>query len=1043
MLTRAGKHVLHIVMEVLVLGIAALALLGCGLAWRLAQGPIDISSIVRHEQARLALVGARVSFDRAALAWEGFVASNSPLDIRLSGVGLAAADGSASARVQQARVVLSLRHLLIGEVVPRAVAIDGAQVRVVRKASSRKDDTAGAPGQVAPSRGPERNNWLSQLRHVSVTHAAVDVQDETLGVSWTARYVRVDLTRQAQGGVSGEAYASVSSGSVHGTLDVTMRTETGDTVVGARVSAVSPAALAALSPRLAALAEIDVPVAAQLEARLDTAFKPVNGHLSVQAGQGAYRHGGRDYGIAGAGAEISVSSGELNVESARLAFAAPAGKPSPPVFLASGRVSFGTWPAHAVIDVGVAGLELGDLADYWPAGIGGGSRGWLVGNIAGGHAHDGHVQAQLDIPRDFSNVSLTGLSGGMTADDVAVYWLKPVPPLIHGRARLIVENPDSLRIIMDSAEQNGVRILPGSAIEITKLEENHQFGDIDARLAGPLDAALGILNHPRLRLLSRSGLDFSRAAGNAAARLTVHIPLEDKVTIDDIRIASTATLSDVYLGNVAAGRDLSDAALGLRVDNDGLQITGAGKFAGIPTSLVVGMDFCSGGANRVTQHVTAHGTADAAQIAASGLPDEVAKIFTGGSAMIGVDFSAVGDRSSTLLLDADLSGAALKTPLGWTKAPGLTADAGARLSFEHGALVGIDHVHAKGPDLLIASHAELNGPRAHALVLDRVELGETRAHGKIALPGRAGDAIGLTLAGSALDISRYLEKPQAERAQTVPSEDRGKAVQARGTVWSADLRFDQIMLARGKSLAPFSLSAASDGLHVMRADVRAGRPGELVARIFPVAGGRAVSVTSEDAGVFLRGMGVADNLEGGHLQLDGNFADGLPGDPLTGTATMTNFTMRQVPAVGRLLQAMTLYGLTDVLRGPGLHFSRLIAPFRWQNRVLTLHSARAFSPSLGLTAQGDIDLAGRVANVKGTVVPAYFFNQLLGDLPIVGRLFSPEKGGGVFAARYSVTGKLADPKVGVNPLSALTPGFLREGFGLLSLKSPGAGQAAR
>jgi hypothetical protein len=179
-------------------------------------------------------------------------------------------------------------------------------------------------------------------------------------------------------------------------------------------------------------------------------------------------------------------------------------------------------------------------------------------------------------------------------------------------------------------------------------------------------------------------------------------------------------------------------------------------------------------------------------------------------------------------------------------------------------------------------------------------------------------------------------------------------------------------------------------------------------------------------------MGVADNLGGGHLHLVGVFADTLPGDPLTGSATLDNFNLQQAPAIGRLLQAMTLYGLSDVLRGPGLHFSKLVAPFRWQRRVLTLTSARAFSPSLGLTAEGDIDLASRMANVKGTVVPAYFFNQLLGDLPLVGRIFSPEKGGGLFAARYWITGKLSDPKVGVNPLSALTPGFLREVFGLLS-----------
>ena len=46
------------------------------------------------------------------------------------------------------------------------------------------------------------------------------------------------------------------------------------------------------------------------------------------------------------------------------------------------------------------------------------------------------------------------------------------------------------------------------------------------------------------------------------------------------------------------------------------------------------------------------------------------------------------------------------------------------------------------------------------------------------------------------------------------------------------------------------------------------------------------------------------------------------------------------------------------------------------------------------------------------------------------KLFSPEEGGGVFAARYTMRGPLADPDVFVNPLSALTPGFLREIFGI-------------
>jgi AsmA-like C-terminal region len=122
----------------------------------------------------------------------------------------------------------------------------------------------------------------------------------------------------------------------------------------------------------------------------------------------------------------------------------------------------------------------------------------------------------------------------------------------------------------------------------------------------------------------------------------------------------------------------------------------------------------------------------------------------------------------------------------------------------------------------------------------------------------------------------------------------------------------------------------------------------------------------------------------------------------------------------------------ELSRGPGLGFTRLVAPFRMAGDTLTLSEARAFSASLGMTAKGTLDLARQAIDMQGTIVPAYFFNTLLGQIPFVGKLFSPEKGGGVFSATYTVRGKLDNPDVSVNPLAALTPGFLRGVFGIFS-----------
>jgi hypothetical protein len=332
-------------------------------------------------------------------------------------------------------------------------------------------------------------------------------------------------------------------------------------------------------------------------------------------------------------------------------------------------------------------------------------------------------------------------------------------------------------------------------------------------------------------------------------------------------------------------------------------------------------------------------------------------------------------------------------------------------------------LRANGPGLVVASHAQIRPGLGTMLQLDRVMLGRTEARGTIALPRFARDKLRVTLRGPSLDISAFLAKRGGNRA-----DDDAKP----GQGWVADLVFDRVILAKDETLAPVDLKAESDGVHISRATVTAGGKGEVTATIAPVAGGRRLTVDSADSGAVLLAAGIADNIRGGKLRVDGFYNDALPHSPLSGTATLEQFRISDAPAIGRLLKAMTLYGAVDLLRGPGLGFQKAVAPFKFAQQVLELDGARAFSASLGVTARGKIDLLARRADVTGTVVPAYFFNQLPGLLPVVGKLFSPEKGGGVFAARYSVTGPLADPKVGVNPLAALTPGFLRGLFGLFS-----------
>ncbi len=67
-------------------------------------------------------------------------------------------------------------------------------------------------------------------------------------------------------------------------------------------------------------------------------------------------------------------------------------------------------------------------------------------------------------------------------------------------------------------------------------------------------------------------------------------------------------------------------------------------------------------------------------------------------------------------------------------------------------------------------------------------------------------------------------------------------------------------------------------------------------------------------------------------------------------------------------------------------------------------------------------------DLDGTLVPAYTLNSILGYIPVIGNLLLGGEGQGIFAAGFHASGALDDPKISVNPLSALAPGMLRNLF---------------
>ncbi len=1036
-LIHGGMRLFRIV-ALMALGAALLAGLGAaGLAWRLSQGPLDVTRLAQWGLARKA-GGAPVSVQAASLAWAGFEqGAGRALDIRLEGMRFDA-PGGMSAAVAEAELELSMAGLLAGEVSPRSLVVNDATLNLVWDSAGqvtlgRGQGRAAEDGADFPSSPDEILTQLRrpldgagppllrQLRHLAINNLSVMVTDARWG---TARLAgKLDLRRVAEGGVTGAGSAIVTAGQAEAAVAVTAALgEHGGTQLAVTLSPVDLAALSKVSAPLAPLGRVTASVGLRIAATLSPALLPQTVAIEASAG------GGR---LEAPGASLPFES--LALDAAATWDSAPARLP---VRLEIRRAQAvvaspgGGWPSTAVVQGAVtrsgttlrgAGavtldhLAFADLGRVWPAAWGGHARPWLVENITAGTARNARAEATMAANDDGTGFKVEAFAASLLGDDVTVSWLRPVPPVEHVQARLTMTTLDTIEIALPQGRQ-GALVAQNGLVRITGLTVKDQDLSIVADVGGPVPDLLTLLKHPRLGMLDKHPIPVRNPAGTLTGRLTVTLPLEHDLVFEQVGIHAEGRLSGLRLGGIVAKRDLDRGEIQVDVTQDALKAGGTATVAGIAGQVAVEMDFRSGPATQIVQRASLAGRATPRQMAAAGL--DPGKLMPGGSAGLTAEYSQTRAGRGEVRVQADLKEAALALA-GWKKASGQPAQAQARLAVQQDRLQGIEAFSAEGPGMQVSGRAEMVGDMPSRLVLDRIWLGPTRAQGQIDLPRAPADPVVVRLSGSVLDLSTELGGGPSRKAEP--------AAEA-STPFVGDIRFDRVMLGGGRSAGSVVAHAEHDGKRLTTLRLQTSGPERVQATLLPTAGGRHLSLRAADGGAMLRALDVTGSVVGGALAVEGDFDDRQAVPPLSGTIDLTEFHVRDAPAVGKLLQALTIYGLGEAMSGPGLKFTRLNAPFVWNGATLYLGESQAFSASLGLTAKGEIRVPQGTLDVTGTIVPVYALNSALGRLPVLGRLFSPERGGGLLALTYGLHGRVADPSVAVNPLSALTPGLLRRLF---------------
>ena len=184
----------------------------------------------------------------------------------------------------------------------------------------------------------------------------------------------------------------------------------------------------------------------------------------------------------------------------------------------------------------------------------------------------------------------------------------------------------------------------------------------------------------------------------------------------------------------------------------------------------------------------------------------------------------------------------------------------------------------------------------------------------------------------------------------------------------------------------------------------------------------SLHIHTEDFGEFLKRVGLTDRIVKGSV--DSNLVQDKHGN-LSGELEVSNFALTQMTF---FMKAATLLGIVDAIRGEEyIAFDKAVIPFVFtpQNE-LEITDAVAYGTTLGLTLRGTLN--SEKVDLNGSVVPAYALNSFFGKIPLVGTIFSGEKGGGLFGVTYTVKGALKNAEFDFNPASLLAPGIFRRLF---------------
>ncbi|MEJ0024166.1 MAG: DUF3971 domain-containing protein [Alphaproteobacteria bacterium] len=721
---------------------------------------------------------------------------------------------------------------------------------------------------------------------------------------------------------------------------------------------------------------------------------------------------------------IDIEKFEANIEQARLQV--------------SGRVFWGADGAGKVragmkLDGGMSGaLSPQTVVRYWPINLGHDARAWCAGSLLGGKLSNLALHVDFK-PSDLAAGTLADdkLSLAFDFDQAGVNYIDGMTHIsgAQGRAEL---RGNSFHADLAKGSIGDLALTKGQVV-LPRLFPAGAVAVYQAHAAGSARTVVDLLRQAPIGLDARLPFDPASITGKGEADFAIRRPLGAGVAGDATQFSVDGRFDSV--GATAKSGDYAISQWKLRVLGDDKALTLSGPMAlAHSTADLVWTEKVRLKEN--PSSVILKGKLDADDIISLGFP--ILK-YAAGPVLVEARSTGEGLDISRGDVKLDFTGATINVEKGfWKKAPGAPAMLKFSVVRQPDASLLLTGMEARGSGL------NVNGQARVAHEGDLLDANLTQAYipgtfdGVVTARRDEAGTLQANVKGAFLNIGTFFapEPPRAPTADQMLTTVRGYAEKpgalSPNYVISADV--DRLRFRDEADLAKARLVFGSDGVALRRLFVAGsdpqGKPFDLA--ITPASGTGAGSgqlyLKSDDAGFAARAIVGVDNVKGGQVEAKGAWTFG-ENPTATINVKAKGFLVSKVPAMAHLLSSVaSLTGMVEALNGQGITFTDLDAPMTMANGTLTLTDCRAAGPSLGITAKGDVNLSSGALNIDGVLVPSYGLNSFLGNLPILGDLLVSRRGEGIFGITYSVHGDSNNPRVGVNPLSAITPGILRRIF---------------